>query len=299
MTIIQVDSLSKRYGNLHAVDGVSFSVDAGQIFGFLGPNGSGKTTTIGMMLEIINPTSGRISLFGGTSLTEARKRIGATLETPNFYPYLSGLDNLRIVASIKKANATAIDKALSVVKLSSRQKDKFKTYSLGMKQRLALASAILNNPDLVILDEPANGLDPEGIREIRDIIKSLAAEGKTIFLSSHLLNEVEQTCTHLAVIKKGKLLTQGSMAEIVSKNVVVSLKSADVAALRQTVAEYPDYISAAIDRDEVIAELKTDNLSGLNQFLADKGIFVSHLSQRKRSLEDAFLELTSDAKEAA
>ncbi|MBC8041824.1 MAG: ABC transporter ATP-binding protein [Rhizobacter sp.] len=295
MDIIQATNLTKVYGNTKAVSGVSFAVQQGQIYGFLGPNGSGKTTTIGMMLGIINRSSGDIKLFETDNLDHARHRIGATLETPNFYPYLSGLDNLRIVAKIKNIADARIQTVLGIVKLDKRQKDKFKTYSLGMKQRLALASAMLSNPDLVVLDEPANGLDPEGIREIREIIKGLAAEGKTIFLSSHLLNEVEQTCTHVAVIKKGELVSQGSIREIVSRNLVVMLRAKDVATLQENVARYEHTVAATLDRDTVVAELKNDDLASLNMFLSQKGIYLSHLSQRQQSLEEAFMELTQDA----
>ena len=201
MPVIETRELSKRYGKVQAVDRISFSVESGQVFGFLGPNGSGKTTTIGMLLGIITPTGAGFRLFGesGRGLHKVRRRMGATLEQPNFYPYLSGWDNLRITANVKGAGRTEVEEALEVVGLSDRRRSKFKTYSLGMKQRLALAATMLGDPALIILDEPANGLDPEGMREIREIIGALAARGKTIFLSSHLLWEVERTCTHVAI----------------------------------------------------------------------------------------------------
>ncbi len=305
-SIIEVSNLSKTYlspigrltkrGAKRAVDGISFDVQAGQVFGFLGPNGSGKTTTIGMLLNIINRTGGDISLFGTTNLDDARKRIGATLETPNFYPYLSGYDNLKIVASIKRCTEARVQEMLETVKLADRQKDSFKSYSLGMKQRLSLASAMLADPELVILDEPANGLDPEGIREIREIIRDLARQGKTVFLSSHLLDEVEHVCTHVAVIKKGKVVAHGSVAELTSRNASVCLRSEHLDTLKETIARYPKTESVEIRKDghgvSVYAALADTDFAMLNKFLAESGVYVSHLAEQRQSLEEVFLELT-------
>ncbi len=298
MSVIEVNNLSKIYRSplarkeKCAVDNISFSVEQGQIFGFLGPNGSGKTTTIGMLLDIINRTSGEIRLFGDTNLNAARKRIGATLETPNFYPYLSGYDNLRIVAKIKGIGEARVQEILGIVKLADRQKDAFKTYSLGMKQRLALASAMLSDPDIIILDEPANGLDPEGIREIREIIKGLGKQGKTVFLSSHLLDEVEQTCTHVAVIKNGKLVKQGSVQELTSRN-IARLEADDTDFLRTVIRGYSGALSAEVRDGAVYVALSEGNLSELNRHLASQGVYVSHLSEARQSLEEVFIELTS------
>ena len=212
MPIIETRELTKRYGtrpekSVLAVDRVSFAVEEGQVFGFLGPNGSGKTTTIGMLVGIINPTGGSFRLFGASDakgLLAARSRVGATLETPNFYPYMRGRDNLRVAAAIKGVGRSRIEECLELVGLADRAKHRFSTYSLGMKQRLALAATMLSDPELIILDEPANGLDPQGMREIREIIHILAGRGKTIFLSSHLLWEVERTCTHVAIVRRGE-----------------------------------------------------------------------------------------------
>lgn len=298
MSVIEVNNLSKIYRSplarkeKCAVDNISFSVEQGQIFGFLGPNGSGKTTTIGMLLDIINRTSGEIRLFGDTNLNAARKRIGATLETPNFYPYLSGYDNLRIVAKIKGIGEARVQEILGIVKLADRQKDAFKAYSLGMKQRLALASAMLSDPDIIILDEPANGLDPEGIREIREIIKGLGKQGKTVFLSSHLLDEVEQTCTHVAVIKNGKLVKQGSVQELTSRN-IARLEADDTDFLRTVIRGYSGALSAEVRDGAVYVALSEGNLSELNRHLASQGVYVSHLSEARQSLEEVFIELTS------
>ncbi|MFW6078038.1 MAG: ABC transporter ATP-binding protein [Gemmatimonadota bacterium] len=295
MNVIETDGLTKRYGELTAVDAISFRVEPGQVFGFLGPNGSGKTTTIGMLLGIIRPTAGTIRLFGRTDragLHAARRRIGATLENPNFYPYLSGRDNLRIVANVKGVGRPEIDEALELVGLAGRQTDRYKTYSLGMKQRLAIAATVLGDPELIILDEPTNGLDPEGMREIRGLIRLLADRGKTIFLSSHLLFEVERVCTHVAVIKEGRILRRASVEEFTSGGVTVGVRGGGLQSLRAALDAYPAATSSAIREDMVVAELRDDDLSGLNRYLAERGIYVSHLALRRRSLEDAFLELT-------
>ncbi|MGQ9806710.1 MAG: ATP-binding cassette domain-containing protein [Chlorobiales bacterium] len=297
MNIIDVVELSKHYGKKKAVDNISFTVEQGQVFGFLGPNGSGKTTTIGLLLGIINKTSGIIKLFESDDLDSARLNIGATLETPNFYPYLSGWDNLRIVAKIKGATEAHIERALKLVDLSARAKSQFKTYSLGMKQRLAIAAATIANPELIILDEPTNGLDPDGIRDVRQIIKRLADEGKTIFLSSHLLSEVEQVCSHVAVIKNGKLLKSGNVKELISRNPLALLKTSDNEVLKSIVATYPETVSVTDEGDGILVELQNDNLAALNQFLAEKGIYLSHLALQKKTLEEAFMEITQGLNE--
>jgi len=295
--IIQTFGLSKRYRGTTAVDEISFRVEPGQVFGFLGPNGAGKTTTIGLLLGIITPTGGRFELFGGASgaeLHSARRRIGATLETPNFYPYLSGRDNLRIVANVKRRDSAEIDRVLDLVGLGRRAKQKFKAYSLGMKQRLALAATMLGDPELVILDEPANGLDPEGMREIREIIRGLGERGKTIFLSSHLLGEVERTCTHVAIIQNGTIVRQDSVADVTSHG-VAGLRAADLEALEAALLEYPAVRWARQRGDRLVAELEDGDLAVLNEWLARRGIHVSHLALEARSLEDVFMEATGAA----
>ena len=295
MSVIETTGLTKRFRRTLAVDAIDFQVEQGQVFGFLGPNGSGKTTTIGMLLGIIRPTGGSMKLFGGGSpgeLHAARQRIGATLEQPNFYPYLSGLDNLKIVARVKRRGQKEIDEALETVGLTQRRRDEYRTYSLGMKQRLALAATMVGDPELVILDEPANGLDPEGMREIRDIITGFAQRGKTVFLSSHLLWEVERTCTHAAVIAKGRILAQGTVKALTSGAARVELAAPDLGKLRTAVAGFPGIVSAIVDGNLVVAELKGDDAAELNKYLAGQGIFVSHLAVKQKSLEDAFLELT-------
>lgn len=213
-TVISIQGLTKRFGHTLAVDNLTFEVKAGQIFGLVGPNGSGKTTAISMILSLQEPTQGTISLFGTTDLDAGRKRLGASLESAGFYPEFSGEKNLQIVSLIKNAPASQIDEVLTAVGLADRRKDKFSSYSMGMKQRLAIASAMLGNPELIILDEPTNGLDPRGIIEVRDLIKRLAAEGRTIVVASHLLDEMEKVCTHIAILQKGRLVKFSSLEEI-------------------------------------------------------------------------------------
>jgi ABC-2 type transport system ATP-binding protein len=223
MPVIEAEDLTKRYGAHAAVDGISFSVSKGQIFGLLGPNGSGKTTTMGMLLGVTAPTSGSVRLFGqadAAALQRARRRVGATLETPNFYPYLSASDNLRLVANLKGLGGRHVDAALDAAGLLARRKDAVEGYSLGMKQRLALAAALLGDPDVIVLDEPANGLDPDGARQLRETLTGLAAAGRTVLLSSHLLHEVERTCTHVAIMRRGRIVRQGSMESVLERAAV-------------------------------------------------------------------------------
>jgi len=303
MHAIQTFDLTKRYGNraaksVLAVDRISFVVEKGQVFGFLGPNGSGKTTTIGMLVGTIKPTDGSFSLFGASSpegLMAARSRVGATLETPNFYPYMSGRDNLRIAAGVKGVGKPRIEECLELVGLSDRAKHRFRTYSLGMKQRLALAATMLNDPELIILDEPANGLDPQGIREIREIIGILADRGKTIFLSSHLLAEVERTCSHVAIIRKGRIVTWGAVADVVGEGSAVLLRAKEMEALAGAMESYPDATSVRRTGDGVVAALRVDDFASVTRYLAGRGIYLSHLAPYRPSLEEVFIEVTQGA----
>jgi ABC-2 type transport system ATP-binding protein len=302
MPIIETSAMTKRYGDVLAVDAISFCVEQSQVFGFLGPNGSGKTTTIGMLLGIITPTGGEVRLLGLTGrlgLHQARQRIGATLETPNFYPHLSGRDNLRIVANLKHVDRSRIDSTLDLVGLLARGKHKFKSYSLGMKQRLAIAATLLGDPELVILDEPANGLDPEGIREVRDLIVELGARGKTVFVSSHLLHEVERCCTHVAILSKGRLVRQASVQDLLAGATSLEVRASDRERLRQASLAYPHATSATLDDDAVVVQLAgaggDDDAAAFNRYLSGQGIYVSHLARRGLSLEEAFIGLTSDA----
>lgn len=298
MPVIETHGLTKNYGKTRAVDGLDVIVEPGQVFGFLGPNGSGKTTTIGMLLGIITPTRGSFRLFGADGrgeLRRARRRVGATLEQPNFYPYLSCRDNLVLVARVKEAPETEVDGVLATVGLADRAKTKFGKCSLGMKQRLALGATMLGDPDLLILDEPANGLDPEGMREIREIILQLADRGKTIFLSSHLLWEVERTCTHVAILRKGKIVKQAAVAEITEGGAALAaLRASDTAALAGALGDYPAARSVEREGDLVRVEVEDGDLAELNRWLGARGVHLSHLSLERRTLEDAFLESTGE-----
>jgi ABC-2 type transport system ATP-binding protein len=298
MPVIETHGLTKNYGKTRAVDGLDVVVEPGQVFGFLGPNGSGKTTTIGMLLGIITPTRGSFRLFGADGrgeLRRARRRVGATLEQPNFYPYLSCRDNLVLVARVKEAPETEVDGVLATVGLADRAKTKFGKCSLGMKQRLALGATMLGDPDLLILDEPANGLDPEGMREIREIILQLADRGKTIFLSSHLLWEVERTCTHVAILRKGKIVKQAAVAEITEGGAALAaLRASDAAALAGALQDYPAARSVEREGDLVRVEVTDGDLAELNRWLGARGVHLSHLSLERRTLEDAFLESTGE-----
>lgn len=294
--VLEIQQLTKRYGKLTAVNGLNLEVKKGTVFGILGPNGSGKTTTLGMLLGVLNADEGSFKWFGESPSKQQRKRIGAILETPNFYPYLNAERNLTIIAEIKGAPKSRIDVVLKRVGLLERKKDRFKTYSLGMKQRLAIAAALLNEPEILVLDEPTNGLDPQGIVEIRSLITSIAQEGVTILLASHLLDEVEKVCSDVAVLKYGNLLFAGKVDQIAGgkDTTLVELKAADMTGLKQALETYPGL--KAINTNAGLLELSLEgnpNSEDLNRFLFEKGIILSHLNMRRMSLEQNFLELTS------
>lgn len=261
----------------------------------LGPNGSGKTTTLGMLMGVVNPTSGSFTWFGQPATNETRKKIGAVLEHPIFYPYLSGQKNLELTAMIKGAQADHIKKVLEVVELTDRRNDKYRTYSLGMKQRLAIASALLNDPVVLILDEPTNGLDPMGIAEIRQIIKKIAADGKTIILASHLLDEVQKVCSHFAILRKGNLVHSGPVDDVGRGEEIVEVLAYhdDLHLLLQ---EFRGMASVRKEDANFLVKMKDGfHSQDLNRFLFDKGIVASHLVTQKKSLEKQFLEILSEA----
>ena len=289
--VLSIKNLTKNFGRLCAVNQISLEVKAGQVFGMLGPNGSGKTTTLGMLMGVVNPTGGEYSWFGEAPSNMVRKKIGAVLEHPIFYPYLSGQKNLELNAMIKECPSENIPNVLDLVELSDRKDDKYKTYSLGMKQRLAIASALLNEPTVLILDEPTNGLDPQGIAEIRELIKKIASRGKTIILASHLLDEVQKVCTHFAVLKKGNLVHVGRVDDVGRGAELVEI-SADVENLNEILLQYTG--TASIQRENGFYEVTLrDGFHGkdVNRFLFDKGVTASHLVTRKKSLEKQFLEI--------
>lgn len=294
--ILEVKNLTKKFKQI-AVNNISFDVEKGNVYGLLGPNGSGKSTTFGMLLSTINPTSGNWKWFGkeGTD-TDTLKRIGAIIEQPNFYPYLSAEKNLQIVATIKGVPEQRIDQVLETVNLLGRKKDAFSSYSLGMKQRLAIASALLANPDVLILDEPTNGLDPEGIIQIRDIINSIAKSGTTIIVASHLLDEIEKICSHVIVLKHGSAIYSGSVDAMSNTKGFFELKSDDTNALISALNSLNIFSSVKEKDNQVIAQISEDiSASELNKKLFEKGVFLSHLTKKKESLETQFLELVKQS----
>ena len=293
-TILSIKNLNKHYGKVHAVNNVSLEIHKGNVYGILGPNGSGKSTTLGIVLNVVNKTSGEYSWFGGTMQThDALKKVGAIIERPNFYPYMTAKENLELVCKIKNINYAKVDEKLELVGLVERKNSKFSTFSLGMKQRLAIASALLNDPEILILDEPTNGLDPQGIHQIRDIIRLIASQGTTILLASHLLDEVEKVCSHVLVLRKGKILYSGRVDDMSNSEDFFELNSNDIQALKSTLNSHPSIQKVAEENGKVVAYFKTAvEASDLNRYLFEKGIAVNHLIKRKRSLEEQFLELT-------
>ena len=295
-TILTITNLHKKYGRVHAVKGASFQVNKGNVYGILGPNGSGKSTTLGIILNVVNKTSGSYSWFNGSLNTqEALKKVGAIIERPNFYPYMSASQNLKLVCDIKGIPYTKIDEKLNVVGLLERKDSKFRTYSLGMKQRLAIASALLNDPEILILDEPTNGLDPQGIRQIRDIIRHIASLGTTILLASHLLDEVEKVCSHCIVLRKGEVLYTGTVSGITANEGFYELGAENIEALADALQSHPAVNRTEIAESRVLAYLN-EPLSGaaLNQYLQERGVMLDHLVLRRVSLEEQFIQLTSN-----
>ncbi len=292
MKVLEVHGLNKYYGSLHAVKNLDLNLERGQVLGLLGPNGSGKSTTLGMLLGITKPSSGNFQWFQESKSYRARRRIGALLETPNFYPYLNADENLKIISQIKSTpqDPTAI---LELVGLADRRKTLFRAYSLGMKQRLAIAAAMIGNPEVLIFDEPTNGLDPKGIAEVRKTLLSIAKSGKTILMASHMLDEVEKICSHVAILKKGKMLTQGPVGALLGDKILVELSAKDQSL-------QPLLTALSIEGHEEkngihyfqVAE-QWDGLK-INKLAQSKGIVLSHLAVKKRSLESEFLAITED-----
>ncbi|MFA5298247.1 MAG: ATP-binding cassette domain-containing protein [Lutibacter sp.] len=296
-TIISLKNLHKKFGSIHAVNDLSFDIKKGNVYGILGPNGSGKSTTLGIILNVVNKTSGNFSWFDGKLTThEALKKVGAIIERPNFYPYMTAIQNLKLVCKIKEIPFTKIEETLKRVNLFERRDSKFETYSLGMKQRLAIASALLNDPEILILDEPTNGLDPQGIHEIRQIVKDIASQGTTILLASHLLDEVEKVCSHVVVIRNGIKLYAGSVDEMTASYGLFELKvDNDNSKLLDLLSKFDGIASIKTEDDKIIATLnKPVSASELNTFLFNHGIVLSHLVKRKQSLEQQFLTLTNE-----
>jgi len=296
-TILSLKNLDKKFGPVHAVNNLSFDIQKGNVYGILGPNGSGKSTILGIILNVVNRTSGEFSWFnGGLSTHEALKKVGAIIERPNFYPYMTASQNLKLICKIKGVSYDNIDEKLKTVNLYERRDSKFRTFSLGMKQRLAIASALLNNPEILILDEPTNGLDPQGIHEIRQIIKNIAKNGTTILLASHLLDEVEKVCSHVVVIRKGIKLYSGRVDEMTASKGLFELKVDKNEEQLTELLENHASISSVKKEDEIIIATLIDEMTAaeMNAYLFSKGITLSHLLKRKPSLEQQFLSLTNN-----
>ncbi|GAA0764406.1 ABC transporter ATP-binding protein [Psychroflexus lacisalsi] len=296
-TILKLKGLTKKFGSLTAVNALSFNIQKGNVYGILGPNGSGKSTTLGMVLNVVNPTSGSFEWFDGNMTTHnALKKVGAIIESPNFYPSMSAEDNLKLVCKIKEVDSSKIDHVLDIVNLKDRKKDHFKSYSLGMKQRLAIASALLNDPEILILDEPTNGLDPQGIHQIREIIKRIAADGMTILLASHLLDEVEKVCSHVIVIRNGVKLYAGPVDELNATHGFFELKSEDKEALKQLLDTHEAIESYDEEENDLIKAILSQpyEAKALNKECFENQILLTHLVKRKETLEEQFLKLTKN-----
>ena len=296
MSILTVENLTKFYGHIQALNNVSFSVPEGTVFGILGPNGSGKTTTLATITDILKPSSGSYQLFDEPASAENRRRIGTLLETPNFYHYLSGVKNLEIAAEIKQHGKEDIDHVLKVVDLTQRKNSKFSTYSLGMKQRLAIASCLLGNPSVLIFDEPTNGLDPVGIAEIRELMKELHRQGKTIIMASHLLDEVEKVCTHVAILKNGKLITSGKVNEILSGEDIIEGAASDNSKLFEILLKMNAHIRVVneVSVIKIFFPAGEADLAAVNNYCFNNGIILNHLMLKRKSLESRFFELTNN-----
>ncbi|TMK52748.1 MAG: ATP-binding cassette domain-containing protein [Actinobacteria bacterium] len=299
MAVIEVEALHKEFRRLRggrtiAVDGLDLSVPDGGVFGFLGPNGAGKTTTIRCVLGLVRPTAGKTRVLDADAnrLHTVIDRIGSIVETPTFFPTFSGRRNLRLLGRIDGIGAAAVEQVLERVGLAERGADIFKNYSLGMKQRLGIAAALLREPELLILDEPANGLDPAGIKEVRQLLRSLADEGRTVFLSSHQLGEVQQICDRVAILARGKCIAQGEVADVLSRGqtarMVVKVENVDGALQVLTGAGF----DAHVERDEILVTAPASDGARISRTLALKRIYVAELRPKEVSLEDVFLQLT-------
>jgi ABC-2 type transport system ATP-binding protein len=297
-SILSIQSITKFYGRIRALNQVSFEVPAGSVFGVLGPNGSGKTTLLGIVMDVLKASGGSYSWFGSPPSERQRQQIGTLLETPNFYHYLSGEQNLRITAGIKGRDAGDIPRVLEIVKLTERKDSRFSTYSLGMKQRLAIASCLLGNPQVLVFDEPTNGLDPVGIAETREVIRQMARDGKTIVLASHLLDEVEKVCTHVAILQRGQLLTAGDVNEVLVNEDFIELAAepAVMPALQELLAGLPGVrqVRPYEQYVQVFFGKGVMDTGELNRYCFEKGVVLKYLQLKKRSLESKFMELTEE-----
>jgi len=295
--ILSTQGLTKYYGRIQALNGVSFDVPEGSVFGILGPNGSGKTTLLSIILDVLRANNGNFLWFGQPGSPEQRKKIGSLLETPNFYHYLSAVNNLKVTQSISgRGNVSDIDAVLKKVNLYERRNSRFSTYSLGMKQRLAIAAALLGSPKVLVLDEPTNGLDPVGIAEIRELIVELKNAGHTIIMASHLLDEVEKVCTHVAILKTGKLITTGAVHDVLQDEDVVEVSATDINALTNVLQQlgHRTNVDTANHTVQITLPVGTARLEDINRYCFEKGIVLNHLLLKKKRLEARFFELTNN-----
>jgi len=294
---LTIEHLHKKFGSIHAVNDVSFTIKKGSVYGILGPNGSGKSTTLGIILNVVNKTSGNFYWFDGSISThEALKKVGAIIERPNFYPYMTAVDNLELVCKIKNISYDNIDRRLEQVNLIERKNSKFSTFSLGMKQRLAIASALLNDPEILILDEPTNGLDPKGIHEIRQIIQEISKTGTTILLASHLLDEVEKVCDHVIVLQKGKMLYSGPVDEMgIHSDTIIIKAPVEDTIISKVLTQIPGITKFQKEGENWVLEVeKNMETQSINEYFIKNKIVLSHLEKRKTKLEEKFLHLTSE-----
>lgn len=296
-TILSIKNLNKSFDRIHAVKNLSLEIEKGNVYGILGPNGSGKSTTLGIVLNVVNKTSGDFSWFDGKLTThEALKKVGAIIERPNFYPYMTAYENLTLVCKIKEINVAKIDEKLEIVGLTERKNSKFRTFSLGMKQRMAIASALLNDPEILILDEPTNGLDPQGIHQIRDIIRNIASQGTTILLASHLLDEVEKVCSHVLVLRKGEMLYQGTVNGMITTADFFELNAENAEELIGVLRNHSSVKLVELQGDKVIVYLNESiSAKDLNRYLFENNIVLEHLVKRNNSLEEEFIKLISNS----
>ena len=296
MPVLTIQNLSKSYGKVKALDHLSLTIEKGQIYGILGPNGSGKTTTLGILLDILQPDSGTYEWFGNQYGDKARMKIGAILETPNFYPYMNAPQNLDIIRRIKGLPKQNFDSILEQVNLAHRKKSPFRAYSLGMKQRLAIAATLIGNPEVLIFDEPTNGLDPQGIAEVRDVLQEVASSGRSVIMASHILDEVEKICSHVAIIKNGKLLATGPIGAILQSNITIEVASTNLDELSQILSALPHVAEITAKKSWLECTIPEESeISQFSKLLYDSGIVPTHFVARRRKLEEEFLEITKQA----
>jgi len=293
--ILSIRGLSKSYKNVRAIQNLDLQILEGQAYGILGPNGSGKTTTLSIVMGIIRQEGGHFSWFGEEPVAGQRRSIGSLIETPHFYPYLNLERNLRIICDIKGMPYGDIGRVLETAQLTERKRSRFSTLSLGMKQRLGIAAALLGDPRVLVLDEPTNGLDPEGIAEVREIVLQQVQQGKTLILASHILSEVEKICSHVAILKKGELLTNGPVKELLSEDEIIEIS-----------CNNNDQLKSALKGSSLVKEIEIENgvliltlneevkPAEINSFAFDNKLVVHHMLSRKRSLESQFLELVKE-----